>query len=91
MGQIINIINGHVNEVLGKNEDIKEKRMEICKKCPLYKETSMGPICNPKLYISETDKTTVIDRPRIGYKRGCGCALARKTKLSNARCIVLKW
>lgn len=91
MGQIINIINGHVNEVLGKNEDIKEKRMEICKKCPLYKETSMGPICNPKLYISETDKTTVIDRPRIGYKRGCGCRLNAKTRLQNSKCIINKW
>lgn len=91
MGQISDIINGHVNEALGKNEDIKEKRMKICKECPLYKETPMGPVCNSRLYISESDKTTVSDRPKIGYRRGCGCILARKTKLPNARCIVLKW
>ena len=91
MGQIIDIINGHVNEALGKNEDIKDKRMEICKKCPLYKETPMGPICNPRLYISETDKITVIDRPRVGYKRGCGCRLNAKTRLQNSKCIINKW
>lgn len=91
MGQIIDIINGHVNEALGKNEEIKDQRMEICKKCPLYKDTPMGPVCNPRLYISELDKTTVIDRPRIGYKRGCGCRLNAKTRLQNSKCIVNKW
>lgn len=91
MGQIIDIINGHVNEALGKNEDIKDQRMEICKKCPLYKETPMGPVCNPRLYISETDKTTVTDRPRVGYKRGCGCRITAKTRLPNAKCVIGKW
>ena len=90
MGQVKDIINGHVNEALGKNEDTKKERMAICKECPLYKETPMGPICNPRLYINESDKKSVSDRPRIGYKRGCGCALTRKTRLPYAKCIVLK-
>lgn len=91
MGQITDIINGHVNEALGKNEDIKEERMNICKKCPLYKETPMGPICNPRLYINETDKESISDIPKIGYKRGCGCRLTAKTRLPNGKCIILKW
>lgn len=90
MGQITDIINGHVNEALGKNNDIKEERMSICKKCPLYKETPMGPICNPRLYINEMDKKSVSDRPKIGYKRGCGCRLTAKTRLPNGKCIILK-
>lgn len=91
MGQIIDVINGHVNEALGRNEGLYEERMKVCKECPLYKETPMGPICNPRLYISESDKITISDRPKIGYKRGCGCALNRKTKLPSAKCIVMKW
>lgn len=91
MGQITDIINGHVNEALGKNEELFEQRMKICKECLLYKETAMGPICNPKLYINEADKESVSDRPKIGYKRGCSCRLGSKTRLPHAKCIVLKW
>ena len=80
------------NFYISKNTEkyAPDGRMNICKKCPLYKETPMGPICNPRLYINESDKKSVSDRPRIGYKRGCGCALTRKTRLPYAKCIVLK-
>lgn len=91
MGQITDIINGHINEALGKYEELFEQRMKMCKMCPLYKESPIGPICNPKLYISTTDKETVSDRPKIGYTRGCGCRLNAKTRLKTARCIVNKW
>lgn len=91
MGQITDIINGHVNEALGENEDLKDERMEICKVCPLYKETPMGPMCNPRLYINVTDKTSVTNRPQIGYKRGCGCRLNAKTRLPHSKCIVERW
>ena len=42
----IDIISGHVDEALWKkrNEDLSEKRLAVCKECPLYKETPMGPI-----------------------------------------------
>ena len=43
------IINGHVNEVLGRNESLSEQRLKICKTCPLYKEGPIGAICNPNL------------------------------------------
>ena len=87
----IDIISGHVDEALGKNEDLSEKRLAVCKECPLYKETPMGPICNPRLYINENNKTDYSDRPKIGYRKGCGCALNRKTKLPAAKCTVMKW
>ena len=47
---LIDIISGHVNEAINKNEDLSEKRLAICKECPLYKETPMGPICNPRFW-----------------------------------------
>lgn len=81
------IINGHVNE----DENFIEKRLKICKACPLFKKGAVGGICNPNLYINETDKQTVSDRPKLGYKRGCGCLLSRKCKVPNAKCIVGKW
>ena len=53
MGSIFDIIDGHVNEMFNANEGLYEERMKICKECPLYKETPVGPICNPKLYINK--------------------------------------
>lgn len=88
---MLDIISGHANEVLGKNEDLAKERLAICKECPLYKETPMGAICNPRLYISEENKTDYSDRPKIGYRKGCSCRLNAKVRLSHSRCIVGKW
>lgn len=88
---MLDIINGHANEALGKNEELFKTRLAICKECPLYKETPMGIICNPRLYINEENKTDYSDRPKIGYRKGCGCVLSRKAKLPHAKCIVGKW
>lgn len=68
-----------------------EERMKICKECPLYLEGPMGARCNSRLYLSETDKTTVSDRPKIGFKRGCNCMLQKKLRQPMAKCIVGKW
>ena len=32
---ITNIVNGHLNELLGNNEEIAKARIRICKKCPI--------------------------------------------------------
>lgn len=72
-------------------DELYEKRMAICKECPLCLQTGVGYKCNPNLYLSETDKTTVSYRPKIGHKRGCNCLLDKKLHLPNAKCIVGKW
>ena len=83
------IVHGHVNEVLGLNENIKEKRMKICLKCPLYKDT-LGGICNSKLWLNP--KTgDVSTEQEDGYYRGCGCRLQAKTTLATATCPAKKW
>ena len=33
--------------------ELIEKRLEVCKVCPLYKETAFGAVCNNKLYIND--------------------------------------
>lgn len=86
-----NIIEGHVNEVLDNHQDLYEERMKICKECGLYKETMMGPVCNPRLYISIEDKTTISEIPKLGFKRGCGCRLNAACRAKFKKCIVEKW
>jgi len=83
------IIHGHVNEVLGLNEDIKEKRLEICTKCPLYKDT-LGGICNSELWL-DPKTGDVSTEQEDGYYRGCGCRLQAKTTLATASCPAKKW
>lgn len=78
MGQLTEIVEGHVNELFNRREDLREKRERICMECGLYKETSFGPVCNPNKYINTEDKTTISDTPRIGYRRGCSCRLRAK-------------
>ena len=63
--------------------------MEICKACPLYKETAFGAVCNPKLYINEAGETSYI--PKEGYKKGCNCILRRKAANPGNHCIIGKW
>ena len=84
------IIHGHYNELTGKEEDLYLERIEICKQCPLYTETSLGPICDSKkCFNSETNKTQ--SYPSEGYTCGCACRLNAKTRLKNAKCVLNKW
>lgn len=68
---------------------LSEKRLAICKQCPLYKEGEYGPTCNKNLYINKEQKTSWL--PKSGYVKGCGCKLNFKTKNPNAHCIIKLW
>ncbi len=86
---ITDIIKGHANEFLGLNEDMSQKRLAICKKCPIY-SPSYGGLCNSDLYINpETGRISF--EAKEGYVRGCGCRLKAKTTLPNSHCIINKW
>jgi hypothetical protein len=52
MFNVKDILDGHTNEVLGLNKDISKPRLRICKKCQLFKETIVGPICNNKVCVN---------------------------------------
>ena len=84
------IIDGHVKEALGKNQDIFEQRMDICRECPLYKQTAVGPVCNSRLYL-DTITGEISETKKPGYKSGCGCRLQAKTRLTYTHCPVGKW
>lgn len=84
------ILNGHTNELLGLNKNISVPRLKICSKCPLYKKTVVGPICNSKIWLDVKTGEISLEK-KDGYKNGCGCRLDAKTTLPNAFCPVGKW
>ena len=83
------IVEGHVSEFLGLEKDLSESRMDVCKKCPLYKE-NFGGQCNPRLWLNpETGDVSTMKRD--GFFKGCGCRLQAKTRLPGAHCPAHKW
>lgn len=89
IGNIGNIVQGHINEALGLNKDIKSERLKICYTCPLYSKR-LGGICNNKLYLNPTTGDLSTER-KDGYVNGCGCRLLSKTTLPKAHCPLNKW
>lgn len=84
------ILKGHVKEMTHDNQELFEERIAICKKCPLFKLTKTGPICNPQLYLNvETNIAYSSEGPQ--RKRGCGCRLNAKARLEEAVCPANKW
>jgi hypothetical protein len=52
MDNIVDIINENdydEEKVLNETDKMSRGRLKVCKKCPLYKESAAGPICNPAL------------------------------------------
>lgn len=87
---MIDIIAGSTNELPGLNDDLYEKRIAICKVCPLGEEISPGKIvCNSRLWINENGD--VSNTAKVGYVRGCSCAMDRKARITSSRCIINKW
>ena len=87
---IKDIIEGHVNELFDRNKEFYEHRMDICRECPLYKESMIGPMCNNKLWLN-TSTGEVSTYEKRGFGRGCGCRLNAKTRNPNNRCPNNKW
>ena len=89
MSQIGDILEGHLNELLNRQDELSDKRLKICGVCPLATRGGIGLICDSKKWMNE--KGEVILEPREGYTHGCGCRMSAKTRLENAKCVVGKW
>lgn len=87
--EIGNIIQGHWNELTGKNTDISSNRLKICYACPIY-SSKLGGVCNSKLWLN-VNTGDVSTEPKKGYKNGCNCRLQAKTRIPNAVCPLSKW
>lgn len=78
------IASAYTDLLLGNNENIAAERMDICKRCPLFKKvTKSVHICNPTMSIENIATKEVI--------KGCGCILEAKTRNLESYCPASKW
>lgn len=95
---IKNIIEGHINELLGNKESIAGPRRKVCKLCPLYKinqfwgwaECNSHAWLNPEINDFKPEKKGV-DYTKDGYKKGCGCRIEAKITVAAEKCPLGKW
>ena len=71
------------------NEELAEKRLEICKVCPISVITDYGLKCDSSKYINKDDEWSYL--PKEGYIRGCNCYLVSKTLNPSKHCPIDKW
>lgn len=89
--QVGQIAEGWAKDIVKAEQDLHDKRMKICKKCPLYTD---DPVfhgkCDANKYINP--KTGELsDLPAPGFIGGCGCALHKKSRVKDAKCVLNKW
>lgn len=78
------IMKGHVKEAIGKHDkDRTNKRLAVCKSCPLYLESNVGPKCNPNMWVNPKDQTEYAYMNKEGFIQGCGCRLNAKATLDE--------
>jgi hypothetical protein len=90
-GQIGDIIEGHYKEITNKENELYEKRIKICKQCPLYSiKPGLGEVCDSKKCWNEKDNV-VETYPSSKNTCGCGCRLNAKTRLASSKCVLNRW
>lgn len=89
MSQIGNIIEGHLNELLGRGIALKEARIQVCEMCPIHKDSGLGLICDSSKWINSINEVRTEATP--GFTRGCGCRMSAKTTIEGQHCVVGKW
>jgi hypothetical protein len=77
-GFINDFLDGH-NLLDAKTKAEAERRISICVECKLYNPKNGR--CDENLSSNETGKLI----------EGCGCYMAKKTKVPEAECVQNKW
>ena len=72
-------------------EDFAEKRLEICKACPIstYDQT-FGLKCDSRKWLSPDGKEASLYY-KEGWIKGCGCILKYKCAHESNHCVARKW
>lgn len=85
------IIEGTINNLLNKEEELYQERILICRSCILISEDNIfGEVCNPYLYVKPgTDQISRSEKK--GYINGCGCILRSKCRVQESKCPLGKW
>lgn len=88
--QVGQIAQGHFNEITKRENELHDSRMEICKDCPLFTQTSLGGMCDAKKCLNQSTGE-IGSYPGQNIICGCGCRLDAKTRLKYAHCVLNKW
>ena len=86
--QIKDIAEGWTNYALGKEKELSESRMKICRECPLY--NNQKDTCDSKKCWDKVNQK-LVEYPGKNIICGCGCYLSAKTKLPRATCVLNRW
>lgn len=89
MSQVGDILEGHLNELLNRKEELSDSRLKICMACPIVKQAAIGLVCDSGKWINKNNEVAFENTP--GFTRGCGCRMSAKTTLEQAHCIIAKW
>ena len=82
------IAEGWTNDFLGKEQELSDMRMKICRKCPLYnKETDR---CDSKK-CWDIKQNKLADAPGKDVICGCQCIISKKSRVPNAKCVLSRW
>ena len=87
---ILDIVEGHLNELFGNEQTLSEERMSICRQCPIMKMKVYGAVCDSYTYLNTTTGE-VSQVKKEGFQCGCGCRLEAKTRLPESSCPLGKW
>lgn len=86
--QVGQIAEGWTNDFLGKEQELSDMRMKICRKCPLYDEEK-DRCSSKRCYNKETGELSTA--PEKGFICGCGCFISKKSRVRNAKCVLGYW
>lgn len=89
--QVKQIAEGWTNYAFGREKELSESRMKICKECPLYTvKKGIGAVCDSKKYYNPETRE-LSDLPKPGFIGGCSCKLEAKTRTLRASCPIKNW
>ena len=88
VNQVKQIAEGWTNYALGREQELSESRMKICRECPLYneeKDTCDGKRCWDKV------NQKLVDYPGKNIVCGCNCYMSAASKSRSKKCILDRW
>lgn len=82
------IATGWANDFLGREQELFESRMKICRECPLYNEKNDR--CDASRCIN-TETGEMAMGPGKDIVCGCNCYMSKATRVPQKRCVRGLW
>lgn len=73
------------------NEELAEKRLEICRNCVLSTILDTGLKCDSNKWINKNNFEEWSYLPKENFVRGCGCLLHFRSRNPEKHCVVDRW